>query len=158
MSRERDLAAAGPDVIAPPPLVYLGPLLAGLLLDRILPLPRPPRPLRLLGLPVLAAGVGLVGWFVKSMREAGTPFDPREAPTTLVESGPFELSRNPGYLGMALIYGGISLLSGARWPLLLLPGVLTGINRGVINREEAYLDQRFGARYREYRSRVRRWL
>ncbi len=153
-----DLTAAGPDVVAPPPLIYLAPLLTGLGLDRVLPLPRPPRALRVLGVPLLAAGVGMVGWFFRSMRQADTPLDPRQAPTALVESGPFELSRNPGYLGMALMYGGISLLSGGRWSLLFFPGVLAGINRGVIDREEAYLDQRFGARYRDYRSRVRRWI
>jgi len=64
----------------------------------------------------------------------------------------------PAYLGFALAYAGISLLAGGRWPLVFLPGVLGGIDRGVIAREEAYLQERFGAPYRHYRSRVRRWL
>jgi protein-S-isoprenylcysteine O-methyltransferase Ste14 len=92
------------------------------------------------------------------MVKARTPFDPREAPTALVEGGPFALTRNPGYLGMALIYCGTSLLAGGRWPLLLLPGVLAAVDRGVVAREEDYLLKRFGARYARYSSRVRRWL
>jgi protein-S-isoprenylcysteine O-methyltransferase Ste14 len=145
-------------LIAPPPLIYLGSLLAGLGLDRLIPMPRLPRGLRALGLPVLAAGVTLAAWFFTTMRHAGTPVDPRQAPTKLVEEGPFAITRNPGYLGMALVYGGVSLLTGSRWPLLLLPGVLATVDRGVIEREEAYLQQRFGASYAGYRSRVRRWL
>jgi protein-S-isoprenylcysteine O-methyltransferase Ste14 len=59
---------------------------------------------------------------------------------------------------MALIYCGTSLLAGGRWPLLLLPGVLAAVDRGVVAREEDYLLKRFGARYARYSSRVRRWL
>jgi len=54
--------------------------------------------------------------------------------------------------------GSIGLLAGGRWPLVLLPGVLGAIDRGVIAREETYLEERFGDLYRKYRSRVRRWL
>ena len=147
-----------PDVVAPPPLLFLGPLLAGLLLDRLIPAPRPPRALRFLGLPVLAAGVGLAGWFASTMIRAGTPMDPYESPTALVTDGPFELSRNPGYLGFSLIYSGIALLTRAGWPWLLLPGVVALMNHGVIEREEAFLEDRFGRPYLDYKARVRRWL
>jgi protein-S-isoprenylcysteine O-methyltransferase Ste14 len=102
--------------------------------------------------------VALAGWFIMSMRRAGTPVDPREAPTALVTEGPFRFSRNPGYLGLGLTYVGLSLLVEARWPLLLLPFVLIIIDRGVISQEERYLERRFGSEYRTYRQRVRRWL
>jgi protein-S-isoprenylcysteine O-methyltransferase Ste14 len=158
MSERRPITERGPDVMAPPPLLYLGPLLAGLVLDRLLPLPRLPGAFRLLGAPVLAAGLGLGGWFFNAMRGAGTPVDPREPPTTLVEEGPFQITRNPGYLGLAMMYAGLDLLAGGRWPLLFLPGVLMTVHKGVIEREEAYLQERFGTRYTDYRSRVPRWL
>jgi protein-S-isoprenylcysteine O-methyltransferase Ste14 len=147
-----------PDVIAPPPLLYAGPWLGGLLLDRLLPLPRLPLVLRLLGLPLIAAGIGMGGWFAWTMRRAGTPIDPYQAPTALVTEGPFRRTRNPAYLGMTLIYSGLSLLTGIPWPLLLLPGVLLAVDRGVIQREERYLGKQFGPAYSEYRRRVRRWL
>ena len=145
-------------VLAPPPLIYLGPLLAGLALDRFLPLPRLPASLRVAGFPLLVGGIGLAGWFFASMREADTPVDPYQPSTTLVEKGPFRFTRNPAYLGLALVYAGISLLAGGRWPLVFLPGVLATIDRGVIGREEEYLKERFGDPYRDYLSRVRRWL
>jgi protein-S-isoprenylcysteine O-methyltransferase Ste14 len=148
----------GPDVIAPPPLLFLMPLLAGLALDRLLPLPRLPRAVRPLGAPLVAGGAGLGVWFFTTMQRAGTPVDPREAPTRLVAEGPFTLTRNPGYVAMCLVYSGLSLLFGGRWPLLLLPGALIAVDRGAISREERYLQQHFGAPYAAYRSRVRRWL
>jgi protein-S-isoprenylcysteine O-methyltransferase Ste14 len=148
----------GPDVIALPPVLYVGPLIAGLVLDRLLPLPRLPRRLRLAGVPLVAGGLGLGAWFVTAMTRARTPIDVYHAPKALVESGPFARTRNPAYLSMAVIYAGVALVAGGRWPFVLLPGVLLTVDRGVIQREEAYLDQRFGSDYRNYRGRVRRWL
>jgi len=147
-----------PGVIAPPPLLYLGPLLAGLLLDRLLPLPRLPGRLRLAGLPLLAAGISLAGSFFVSMRRAGTPVDPYQPPTALVVDGPFRHTRNPAYVGLTICYAGVTLLAGGRWPWLLLPGVIATVNHGVIAREERYLEARFGRDYQDYRRRVRRWL
>jgi protein-S-isoprenylcysteine O-methyltransferase Ste14 len=152
------MAADHPGVIAPPPFIYAGALVAGLLLDWLLPLPRLPGALRWVGLPVLAGGVGLAAWFLAAMRRKRTPVDPYATPTAIVQDGPFQYTRNPAYAGMALIYSGIALLAGARWPWLLLPVVLATIQKGVIEREERYLEERFGDEYRVYRSRVRRWL
>ena len=147
-----------PDVVAPPPLLFAAPLAAGLLLGRLAGGPRLPRALRPLGVPAIAAGAALGAWFFITMREAETPVDPYETPARLVTSGPFELTRNPAYLAMAAVYAGVSLLAGAGWPLLLLPGVLAAVDRGVIAREEEYLRGRFGAPYSDYLARVRRWL
>ena len=73
MSANTPLSERGPEVIAPPPLLYLGPLLAGLGLDRLLPLPRLPGPLRLLGVPLLAGGLAIAATFLMTFRRAGTP-------------------------------------------------------------------------------------
>jgi protein-S-isoprenylcysteine O-methyltransferase Ste14 len=158
MTRIQETKQRGPDIIAPPPLLYAGPWLVGLLLDRLLPLPRLPIAIRIVGLPLMAAGIGLGGWFVWTMRQAGTPVDPREAPTALVTEGPFRHTRNPGYVGLALTYAGLSLITGILWSLVLLPGVLAAVHRGVIQHEERYLEKQFGSAYRQYLRRVRRWL
>jgi protein-S-isoprenylcysteine O-methyltransferase Ste14 len=149
---------SGPDVIAPPPLLYAGPLLGGLLLDRLVRLPPVPRGLRLPAEgAALLGGVALTGWFVGTMRAAGTSIDVRRAPSRLVVDGPFRFTRNPGYVALSLVYCGVSLLAGGRWPLVLLPGVLATVDRGVIQREERYLRRRFGEEYDRYRRRDRRW-
>jgi len=92
------------------------------------------------------------------MQQAQTPINPTKPAKALVTQGPFALSRNPGYLGMAILYAGLALLLNSLPALLMLPGAVLVITRGVIEPEEAYLDERFGDDYRGYRARVRRWL
>jgi len=151
-------ASRGPSIIAPPPLLYLIPLLGGALLDRAVPLPGLPPGARRLGFPLAAAGVALGTWFVRTMHAANTPVDPRQTPTTLVTNGPFRHSRNPGYIGLTLAYTGISLTTNRRWPLVFLPPVIAAVDRGVVRPEERYLRDRFGDEYEDYRRQVPRWL
>jgi protein-S-isoprenylcysteine O-methyltransferase Ste14 len=49
-------------------------------------------------------------------------------------------------------------LTDALLALLLLPLVILSVHHGVILREEAYLERKFGEAYLTYKSRVRRWL
>ena len=72
--------------------------------------------------------------------------------------GPFRFTRNPLYLGLALLYLGIALWLGVLWPVVLLPALILLVQQVVILREEAYLESRFGEAYRAYRARVRRWF
>jgi protein-S-isoprenylcysteine O-methyltransferase Ste14 len=146
-------------VVAPPPLIYLGALVVGLLLNRKLSVSFLPRAApRAIGLPLLVGGISLMSWFVFTMRRADTPIDPREPVSNLATDGPFPYTRNPGYLSMAMIYAGISSLANALWAILLLPATLLVIQRGVIEREERYLERKFGDEYLRYKARVRRWV
>jgi len=83
---------------------------------------------------------------------------PYKPTTALVESWPYSFTRNPIYLAMTVVYIGISIFFNTLWPFLLLPLVLLVMQRGVIEREERYLDGKFGSDYADYRSRVRRWV
>ena len=67
-------------------------------------------------------------------------------------------SRNPIYLGMFLVYLGIGLVVRSPSILLLAVPLAITIHYGVVVREEAYLERRFGDAYREYKARVGRWL
>jgi protein-S-isoprenylcysteine O-methyltransferase Ste14 len=158
MSGERN-NADNPGVIAPPPLIYAGALAAGLLANRRYHIPILPRRLaRKLGWPLVACGlaVGFLG--AREMRGAETNLDPRKPATTIVTGGPFRYTRNPLYLSMTLIYGGISALANALLPVLLLPTVLRLMRRGIIEREEGYLERKFGEEYIEYKVRTPRWI
>ena len=146
-------------VLAPPPLIYLGALALGLLLDKKLPIPFLPRSIsRALGWPLLVGGVSLMSWFFFTLRRADSPIDPREPVSNLATDGPFRYTRNPAYLSMAMIYAGISSLANAFSSILLLPAVLVVIQRGVIEREERYLERKFGQEYLRYKDQVRRWI
>ena len=67
-------------------------------------------------------------------------------------------TRNPMYLGMALIYAGLAIALDGPIALILLPVVLAIIQTQVIAREERYLEGKFGKAYRDYKARVRRWM
>ena len=148
----------------PPPVVYLGPLILGLLLNRKLPVPFLPRRLtRILGLPLIGGGVLLGGWTFRTMRRADTPIigEPLVSgrPTSsLVTDGPFRYSRTPGYLGAAMVYTGIASLTNVLWVFLLMPVTLLMMQHTAIEREERYLEGKFGEEYLRYKAQVRRWI
>jgi protein-S-isoprenylcysteine O-methyltransferase Ste14 len=73
-------------------------------------------------------------------------------------SGPYRFSRNPDYIGQAVIYTGIALLVNSVWVLLAQLPVLFLIHYAIIAREERYLEARFGAEYARYCQCVRRWF
>ena len=154
-SDEQDKAG----VVAPPPLIYLGTLIFGLLLGWRFPISFLPRKMaRGLGLPMLGGGVLLLGWFERAMRQADTPTSPYKPVSRIATQGPFRYTRNPGYLSMAMIYAGIASLANMLWAILLLPVALLVIQRGVIEREERYMEGKFSEEYLSYKARVRRWI
>ena len=147
-----------PHVVAPPPLIYALPLLAGLLLHHFRPLAILPTPWAH-GLGALFVVLGLIGLpAVLAFRRAGTHPQPWRPATALVTTGPYRFTRNPMYIGFTLLYLGISLWVNSLWPVLALPLILVTIQYGVVVREEAYMERRFGEDYIAYRRRVRRWL
>ena len=103
-------------------------------------------------------GVLLLVWFERAMRQADTPTNPYKPSLRLATEGPFRYTRNPGYLSMAMIYAGIATIANALWAILLLPAALLAIRRGVIEREEDYLERKFGEEYLSYKAQVRRWM
>jgi protein-S-isoprenylcysteine O-methyltransferase Ste14 len=152
-------AADRPGVLAPPPVLYGGGLVLGLLLEWAVPLSGLPGSVSWpLGVSVLVAGAALGAWFLSSFRRAGTPVDVRRPTTAIVTGGPFRFSRNPGYLSLTVMYVGIAVLADALWPLAVLPGVVLVVQRTVIEREERYLERKFGDDYLRYKLRTRRWI
>ena len=143
-------------VKVPPPLLYAGAFALGMLLQKFAPLRR--REARLAGAGLVAGGVTLLLWTRLLFLQRGTTILPTRSVSLLVEDGPFRISRNPIYVGLTATYLGASLLRRSVWPLILLPGVVIVMQKAVINREESYLERRFGEEYLDYKDRVRRWL
>jgi len=81
-----------------------------------------------------------------------------EPTTTIVDTGPYRFTRNPIYLAMLLGLIGLAIALNSLWLLLTLVPFVLVIRYGVVAREEAYLERKFGEDYRRYRARVRRWL
>lgn len=146
-------------VLILPPLLYALALAAGFLLQWIVPRPIMQSNARYwLGGILLAAGIFLAMWGRRVMERAGTNVNPTLPSTALVATGPFLFSRNPLYVALTLMYVGLALLANALWVLVLIVPVLVVLHYGVVRREERYLETKFGDAYREYRSRVRRYL
>ena len=146
-------------VIARPPFLYLGTLLAAIALDWIFPAPLPEHGLRLplAGL-LVVAGLGLVATCFRRFKAAGTNVPTWMPTTALVVAGPYRFSRNPIYLALTLVYLGLAVGYGSVWPLILLAPLLIVMRYSVIGREERYLEGKFGESYRVYCSSVRRWI
>jgi protein-S-isoprenylcysteine O-methyltransferase Ste14 len=146
-------------VIVPPPLIYLAGLAVGFGLEALLPGASLPGALRWIGGGVLVlSGAALLATFNTAFSRKGTAVEPWKPTTAIVTTGPYRVTRNPAYLGMALVYIGIALLAGALWVLVPLPFVLVVIDRTVIAREERYLERKFGREYLDYKVGVRRWI
>jgi protein-S-isoprenylcysteine O-methyltransferase Ste14 len=146
-------------VVAPPPLIYLGGLAVGFGLELLLPGSSVPGAVRwIVGGLLVVAALALLASFNTLFARKGTAVEPWKPTTAIVTSGPYRLTRNPAYLGMALLYVGIALLADALWVLVPLPVVLALIDRAVIAREERYLERKFGDEYLSYKRGVRRWI
>ncbi len=146
-------------VIAPPPLIYLGALVIGLIVNYLLPISfLPQNVIWIAGIPLITVGFGIGALAVAAMYRAGTSPDPWEPTKCIVTDGPFRFTRNPIYISFALIYLGVTCAMNSFAALALLPLVLVVIARGVIAPEERYLERKFGEEYLSYKQRVRRWI
>jgi len=150
------------NVLVRPPYLYLGGLLAGALIELVLPLGPGLaggglRPIAIgLGLAAIGLGVGIKG--IRQFGDAGTSVQVDEPTEALVTGGLYGWSRNPIYIGLSVLYAGLAIALTTGWGLLALPFVIWIMNRGVIDREEAYLATKFGEDYLAYKKRVPRWL
>ena len=149
-------------VIAPPPLIFAVTLATGLLLHAKIPVRRAfslPRMTRfVLGGSLIGFGVMLITLAFGALRRAQTNVDPRMPTTAVVVEGPYRFTRNPIYLSFALLYAGIATLFNAIGAMVLFPAFLFFLRRGVIDREERYLERKFGEQYLSYKRKVPRWF
>lgn len=145
----------------PPGLVALAGGLAIWSIARYVPASRIVVPgNRVMAAIAVVLGVALMAFGVVSFLRARTSVDPihPEKASTLVVTGIYRFTRNPMYLGFALMLLALTLRVSA-WPGLLVVALfVVYMNRFQIRPEEDALDARFGAASREYRRSVRRWI
>jgi protein-S-isoprenylcysteine O-methyltransferase Ste14 len=149
-------------VIAPPPLVALGAVVLGVLLDWLMPayvlsavLTRNGR--IAISVLLIAAGVALAlagrGTFVRF----GTHVNPFKPSSVLVTTGIFAYLRNPMYVGLGCLVAGVGVALASDWTLVMLVAAALLIHFGVVRREERYLEAKFGDSYRQYKQAVPRY-
>lgn len=149
-------------IIPWPPVIYVAAIAASLALHAFYPLPWFGSPMAdilvAVGWLALLAMAALFLTAFRALARAKTPINPNAPPEHLVTEGPFGITRNPIYLADTLLLLGVGLVSGITWflPLALAAAFVTG--KVAIDKEERWLTEKFGKRYRDYTKRVRRWI
>ena len=146
-------------ILAPPPFFFIIQLLVGAIVEYFIPTTLLPT------VPSIIIGL-LFSWaslpfFILSLREfykAKTTFDARNTTTVLVSNGIYKVSRNPAYLSLVLFYIGLSFLINSIWILILVIPAIYSVQEFCIEREEKYLEEKFGSQYLAYKKQVRRWI
>ena len=156
MEREADVTADdNPRVFLPPPLIFAALLTLGLVLDSN---PVKLREVQFIGTAMVVGGLALIGTALGLFHRSQTRPEPWQPASSLVIRGIYRFTRNPMYLGMAMLSLGVAFVF-TSWIgalMVLIAAVL--IDHFVIRREEAYLTRRFGQEYVSYCQRVRRWF
>ncbi len=156
-----DNAKDGAEVRIPPPLLYLGAVIVGVLVHAFFaPLPIGlPLVLRIIvGVATAVLSLVLMGFAINLFRRTGQ--DPKPWATTpeVISSGIYRVTRNPMYVGMALLQIAIGVGLANWWVIIQVPIVLAIVYLTAIRHEEAYLERKFGRAYTDYKESVRRWL
>jgi protein-S-isoprenylcysteine O-methyltransferase Ste14 len=145
--------------VVPVPLVLLGFLILGFMLNSAIPLNFIPKlPGQIAGVALILSSFLIGGSGIIVMRSAHTSPNPRRPTTALVEQGIFRYTRNPLYLSMLVLFLGIAIFTTSLWLILLVPLLFLIADRGAVKPEESYLERKFGQMYLEYKKRVPRWI
>lgn len=157
---QAESAERGANVRYPPPTVYVAFILLGWGLSYAATLPVPgPRYVSLAaGLAILLAGLCLIAGAIKLFRRTGQEPAPWKPSPELVLSGAYRFTRNPMYLGLTCIQAGLGLAVNNLWITLLAPFSLLAVHFLAVVPEEKYLTEKFGESYRNYMTKVRRYL
>lgn len=117
-------------------------------------------PLVQLGSAIMFGGAAvalLAAWQFQRARTTIDPLNPAKA-TQLVTSGVFQFSRNPMYLGMALVLSGFACRLGSLLSVIVVVAFIALITQLQIKPEERALEGLFGQAFADYRAKVRRWV
>ncbi len=145
--------------IAAPPVIFGVALLVGIVVGFVHSAPMLPFVVQIpFGIAIIAAGFWLIRLSMIEMGRGNTTYDPYAPSTHLVTSGIYAHIRNPGYLGLAVIQLGFSVLFDNYWIFssMLIAWLITHFF--VVLREEDKLRRTFGEDYERYLASSRRWV
>lgn len=151
----------GPGVYIPPPFLYVVTFIAAVFIQKSVPIAD--AFFHLMAARIIGVCLLLVALFFlfnslrQFFRTKNTVILIKRA-TSLQATGIYAITRNPMYVGLAILYLGIACFIGNWWNVILFPLLLLVVQEYVIKSEERYLVHEFGAEYDAYKSKVRRWL
>jgi len=151
----------GAQVRIPPPLVFLGGVIAGVVVHAfVMPLPIGLSAGLRIAAGVIAAVPGLVllAGAIGLFRHTGQDPKPWKSTPEIVSTGVYRITRNPMYVGMALLQIAIGVGLANWWVIILVPVALAIVHATAVRPEEDYLQRKFEDEFTRYKTAVRRWL
>lgn len=115
-------------------------------------------PYNSLGVIIIFSGLSLNILAIITLRNNNTTVKFNEDPTSLVIRGPYQISRNPVYLGGLMLMFGLAILLGSLIAFIFPILLFLVLNKFYISVEEEKLERIFGHAYINYKNRVRRWI
>ncbi len=146
-----------PSSVPWPPILVTGAVVLGRLLDALAPVALPEF-LVPLGMALAALALANDLWCARTLWRRKTTVMPHRMVANLVTDGPYRFSRNPIYISHVALTVAIGLMLRSFWILALTPALVFALVKLSIEPEERHLASRFGAEFRTYAARVRRWL
>jgi len=114
-------------------------------------------PNRWVGFSFITVGIGLILWSALWFFREKTTIEPHHLATTLLVEGPYKISRNPIYLGMAIFCFGVVFYVGNPLGFLPLIGLIWILHTRFVIPEEKGLLETFGKEAEDYIAATRRW-
>jgi protein-S-isoprenylcysteine O-methyltransferase Ste14 len=159
MSKSQTISPEKPGLLLriPPPIWLVSSLILAFIVHRFFATPVVVRSLPA-AVVLIIAGFGIAILGASTFSRAGTELNPTsDANAKLVTNGPFAYTRNPMYAGVTLVSLGAAFFFGTL-PFFVATVVLfLLVNSLFIPYEESKMERQYGAEFRAYKTRVRRW-
>ena len=159
MSMTENQDKRGPNVKFPPPLIFIGAIILGYLMDTNAPLFKTDSYLLLLlGFTGIILCIGVLSFGLYSFLKAKTHIEPWQPASKLITTGLYQYSRNPLYLAFFVFTICIGLVMSNYWIVIWAFPALYVIQIKVVVKEEVYLERKFMDEYITYKRQVKRWF
>lgn len=150
-----------PGVYIPPPLIYILTFLAAVFIQKKIPIGDSlfhQQLIKIVGVILIIIALLFLDRSLRQFFLSKNTLITIKPASSLQTNGIYSITRNPMYVGLAIVYMGIACFIGNWWNIILFPVLLLIVQEYIIKREEKYLERRFGQEYLDYKSKVRRWL
>ena len=146
-------------VITQPPVIYLGSILLGWLINKVFPMTISSGTwFKWVGVIFILIAIIIIALSRREFIKVNTSIRPDKSTTAIITTGPYKVSRNPLYTSLTLFHIALGIVFNNLWILFMVIPAIIMIVLGVITKEEKYLENKFGQQYLDYKSSVRRWF
>lgn len=156
---EKEINKDNPGVKVPPPIIFIGFGLFGVLINYLNPLTIiGPSWLIYLGVLIFIGSFLGFGYMINFYKKNETEIEPTKTTSKIITSGLYRYSRNPVYIILCAGPVGLGLIFMTYWAMFAFIPALIVIYFTAIKKEEQYLEKKFGQGYLDYKKKVRRWI